>query len=82
MLCCREHSLSNNRNGVKKDSTGKSPDACVIETSDRSMNEFKPNELMQSVVVFLERESVPYRIVGSIASIIYGEPPFTRAHHI
>ncbi len=42
------------------------------------MNEFKPFELMQSVVDFLERESVPYRIVGSIASIIYGEPRFTN----
>ncbi|HAH45016.1 hypothetical protein [Gimesia sp.] len=42
------------------------------------MNEFKPYKLMQSVVDFLERESVPYRIVGSIASIIYGEPRFTN----
>ena len=42
------------------------------------MNEFKPYELMQSVVDFLERESVAYRIVGSMASIIYGEPRFTN----
>ncbi|MCA9022227.1 MAG: hypothetical protein KDA74_18890 [Planctomycetaceae bacterium] len=30
------------------------------------------------MVDFLERESIPYRIVGSMASIIYGEPRFTN----
>tara|TARA_R110002111_G_scaffold262860_1_gene341923 strand:- start:34369 stop:34950 length:582 start_codon:yes stop_codon:yes gene_type:complete len=42
------------------------------------MSEVKPYELMQAVVNFLEREAVPYRIVGSMASIIYGEPRFTN----
>lgn len=42
------------------------------------MSEFKPYVLMQTIVDFLERESVPYRIVGSMASIIYGEPRFTN----
>ncbi len=43
-----------------------------------SARDFKPYELMQKVVDFLERELVPYRIVGSMASIIYGEPRFTN----
>lgn len=42
------------------------------------MSDLKPYELMQTVVNFLERESVPYRIVGSMASMIYGEPRFTN----
>ncbi len=33
---------------------------------------------MQKVADFLERESTPYRIVGSMASIVYGEPRFTN----
>jgi hypothetical protein len=33
---------------------------------------------MQKAVDFLERESVPYRVVGSLASILYGEPRFTN----
>ncbi len=33
---------------------------------------------MQKVADFLERESVPYRIVGSMASMAYGEPRFTN----
>jgi hypothetical protein len=40
--------------------------------------DLKPYELMQMVADFLERESVPYRIVGSMASIAYGEPRFTN----
>ena len=34
-----------------------------------SKAELKPHELMQKVADFLERESVPYRIVGAMASI-------------
>ena len=40
--------------------------------------ELKPHELMQKVADFLQRESVPYRIVGSMASMAYGEPRFTN----
>ena len=40
--------------------------------------ELKPHELMQKVAEFLERESVAYRIVGSMASMAYGEPRFTN----
>ena len=40
--------------------------------------ELKPHELMQKVADFCERESVPYRIVGSMASMAYGEPRFTN----
>lgn len=41
-------------------------------------SDLKPYELMQKVADFLERESTPYRIVGSMASIVYGEPRFTN----
>jgi hypothetical protein len=43
-----------------------------------SQVELKPHELMQKVADFLECESVPYRIVGSMASMAYGEPRFTN----
>ena len=43
-----------------------------------SASDLKPYELMQKVADFLERESTPYRIVGSMASIVYGEPRFTN----
>jgi len=43
-----------------------------------SASDLKPYELMQKVADFLERELVPYRIVGSMASIVYGEPRFTN----
>jgi hypothetical protein len=43
-----------------------------------SASELKPYQLMQKVADFLERESTPYRIVGSMASIVYGEPRFTN----
>lgn len=41
-------------------------------------SDLKSYELMQKVADFLERESTPYRIVGSMASIVYGEPRFTN----
>jgi hypothetical protein len=40
--------------------------------------DLQPHELMQLLADFLERESVPYRVVGSMASIVYGEPRFTN----
>ena len=43
-----------------------------------SASDLKPYELMQKVADFLECESTPYRIVGSMASIVYGEPRFTN----
>ena len=43
-----------------------------------SASDLEPYELMQKTVDFLERESVAYRIVGSLASILYGEPRFTN----
>jgi hypothetical protein len=43
-----------------------------------SKAELKPHELMQKVADFCERECVPYRIVGSMASMAYGEPRFTN----
>lgn len=35
--------------------------------------DFDPHELMQKAADFFEREGVPYRVVGSMASIAYGE---------
>lgn len=43
-----------------------------------SASDLKPHELMQKVADFLQRESTPYRIVGSMASIVYGDPRFTN----
>lgn len=33
---------------------------------------------MQLVAAFLERQGIPYRVVGSLASMAYGEPRFTN----
>lgn len=38
----------------------------------------KPYAQMQKMVDFLEKESIQYRIVGSMASIIYGESRMTN----
>ena len=38
----------------------------------------KQYELLQRAVDFLEREGVPYRIVGAMASMAYGEARFTN----
>ncbi len=38
----------------------------------------KPFTQMQKVVDFFERESIQYRIVGSMASIVYGETRMTN----
>lgn len=43
-----------------------------------SASDLKPYELMQKAADFLESEAVPYRIVGSMASMAYGEPRFTN----
>ena len=41
-------------------------------------SEMRSYDLLQRIADFLERESVPYRVVGSMASIAYGEPRFTN----
>jgi len=38
----------------------------------------QPNELLQRAADFFDREGIAYRIVGSMASIAYGEPRFTN----
>jgi hypothetical protein len=43
-----------------------------------SSGELLPHELMQIVADFFESQQVPYRIVGSMASMAYGEPRFTN----
>lgn len=40
--------------------------------------ELNPFQLMQRVADFLEAQHVPYRVVGSLASMAYGEPRFTN----
>jgi predicted nucleotidyltransferase len=40
--------------------------------------ELNPFELMQRVAVFLESHGIRYRVVGSLASMAYGEPRFTN----
>jgi len=41
-------------------------------------SDMQPYELMQRMADFLERESVRYRVVGSMASMAYGEARFTN----
>ncbi len=43
-----------------------------------SAPELQPYQLMQIVADFLEGQGVSYRVVGSMASMSYGEPPFTN----
>ena len=40
--------------------------------------ELQPHELMQIVADFFESHGVHYRVVGSMASMAYGEPRFTN----
>ena len=40
--------------------------------------ELQPYELMQIVAAFFETHGVNYRVVGSLASMSYGEPRFTN----
>lgn len=41
-------------------------------------SELQPHELMQIVANFCESQGVAYRVVGSMASMVYGEPRFTN----
>jgi hypothetical protein len=41
-------------------------------------SELLPHELMQLVADFFESREIPYRVVGSLASMVYGEPRFTN----
>jgi hypothetical protein len=43
-----------------------------------SRAELRPHELLQRAADFFERLGVPYRIVGSMASMAYGEARFTN----
>jgi hypothetical protein len=43
-----------------------------------SSAELQPHELMQIVANFLESHQIAYRVVGSMASMAYGEPRFTN----
>ena len=40
--------------------------------------ELQPHELMQIVADFFESHQIHYRVVGSMASMVYGEPRFTH----
>ena len=41
-------------------------------------SELQPHELMQRMSDFFEAESISYWVVGSMASMVYGEPRFTN----
>jgi len=41
-------------------------------------SELQPHELMQRVADFFESHGITYRVVGSMASMAYGEPRFTN----
>src|SRR5262245_29961333 len=43
-----------------------------------SSAELHPHELMQIVADFFEAQHISYRVVGSMASMAYGEPRFTN----
>lgn len=38
--------------------------------------ELHPHELMQRMADYFQAEGIPYRVVGSLASMAYGEPRF------
>jgi predicted nucleotidyltransferase len=40
--------------------------------------ELEPHQLMQRLADFMEAHEIAYRIVGSMASMVYGEPRFTN----
>lgn len=41
-------------------------------------SELQPHELMQIAADFFESQGIHYRVVGSLASMVYGEPRFTN----
>lgn len=41
-------------------------------------SDLQPHELMQIVADFFESRGIGYRVVGSLASMVYGEPRFTN----
>ena len=56
-----------------------------------SLEELQPHELMQKVAGFFESLMISYRVVGSMASMAYGEPRLTididmvadlKMHHV
>ena len=40
--------------------------------------DLEPFELMQIMAMFFETHAIPYRVVGSLASMAFGEPRFTN----
>jgi predicted nucleotidyltransferase len=49
-----------------------------MDWSPVSPAELNPFQLMQRVAAFLESHGIRYRVVGSLASMAYGEPRFTN----
>ena len=43
-----------------------------------SPTELQPHELMQVMADFFESQGIAYHVVGSMASMVYGEPRFTN----
>lgn len=48
-------------------------DVSVVSPAD-----INPSQLMHVVAAFLEQQAIRYRVVGSLASMAYGEPRFTN----
>ncbi len=38
----------------------------------------EPSELLRRLVAVLDEIEIPYRVVGSVAAMTYGEPRFTN----
>lgn len=49
-----------------------------MDSSVVSAAELNPFQLLQRVAEFLETHGIAYRVVGSLASMAYGEPRFTN----
>src|SRR4051812_10104328 len=56
------------RTGRRIKSDGKLPGGCLME----------PSELLRRLVAVLDELETPYRVVGSVAAMTYGEPRFTN----
>ena len=56
------------RTGQRIESDGKLPGGCLME----------PSELLRKFIGVLDELGIPYLVVGSVASMTYGEPRFTN----
>ncbi len=68
--------------GIESRSTKKLPDASAMELfrmpDAKEPSDLQPSELLQMISAFFESRQIVYRVVGSMASIAYGENRFTN----